>query len=54
MNDKIEDLTVNHGTAKDIRKQAIEDGMITMTQDGILRAMEGATTIEEVFRVTIE
>lgn len=36
----------------DIEKQAIEDGMITMAQDGILKAADGMTTLSEVFRVT--
>ena len=36
----------------EIEKKAIENGMITMVQDGILKALEGITAIEEVFRVT--
>lgn len=35
----------------DIATAAIEDGMITMTQDGILKAVEGITSMEEVWRV---
>lgn len=34
-----------------IEKKAIEDGMITMLQDGVLKAISGVTTIEEVYRV---
>ena len=34
-----------------LEKQAVEDGMLTMLQDGLLKAINGETTIEEVFRV---
>ncbi len=33
----------------DIEKQAVENGMITMLQDGLLKAADGLTSIEEVF-----
>lgn len=39
-------------TAKDIERKAVEDGrMLTMLQDGILKALEGKTSLEEVYRV---
>ena len=31
---------------------AIEQGMVNMAQDGLLKAIDGMTTPEEVFRVT--
>jgi type II secretory ATPase GspE/PulE/Tfp pilus assembly ATPase PilB-like protein len=34
-----------------IEQKAVEDGMTTMLQDGVLKAIAGTTTIEEVFRV---
>ena len=34
-----------------LEKRAIEDGMITMLQDGILKVIAGKTTLEEVYRV---
>lgn len=34
-----------------LQEQAIRDGMITMMQDGIIKALDGVTTLEEVFRV---
>jgi type IV pilus assembly protein PilB len=37
--------------AKDIENQAKKEGLITMKQDGYLKALEGLTTIEEVLRV---
>jgi len=36
----------------DITKAALENGMITMAQDGILKSIEGITSLEEVWRVT--
>ena len=41
-------------TAEDIKNYAAENGMITMLQDGIVKAKNGITTIEEVLRVTRE
>jgi len=35
-----------------IEDLAIKNGMITMAQDGILKALQGVTSVEEVFRVT--
>ena len=35
----------------DIEKKAIEDGMVTMVQDGVLKSLDGLTSLEEVFRV---
>jgi len=36
----------------DIRDTAINNGMVTMVQDGLLKAFEGVTSVEEVFRVS--
>ncbi len=44
----IEKLVVNHATTLEVHKKAIEEGMITMRQDGYFKALEGITTIEEV------
>jgi type IV pilus assembly protein PilB len=54
VNDAIEKLIHEQATTSEIRKQAIADGMLTMAQDGILKAILGVTDIEEVFRVTEE
>jgi type IV pilus assembly protein PilB len=36
----------------EIRKIATEHGTVTMVQDGLLKALDGFTSVEEVFRVT--
>jgi len=51
VSEKISQLIMEHRTATTIEKQAIDEGMLTMTQDGFLKALEGITTIEEVLRV---
>jgi len=35
----------------EIEKVAVSEGMITMLQDGLLKALKGETSVEEVFRV---
>lgn len=50
----IHELMINATTESEIMTTALEDGMITMTQDGILKAVEGITSLEEVWRVTGE
>ncbi len=52
--EKIGRLTMERAAAVTIEKQAIEEGMITMKQDGYLKVLEGITTIEEVLRVAQE
>ena len=51
MNDKIKQLTVDNAPSFKILQQAVEDGMITMLQDGILKVLEGLTSLEEIYRV---
>ncbi len=51
MDDKIKQLTIDKAPSFKILQQAIEDGMITMLQDGILKALDGITSLEEVYRV---
>lgn len=36
----------------EIKQIAIQQGMVTMTQDGLLKAVDGVTTMEEVIRIT--
>ena len=52
--EKIGRLAIARESAESIQKQAEEEGMITMKQDGYLKALDGITTIEEVLRVAQE
>jgi len=49
--EKISRLILERAPAIDIEKQACEEGMITMKQDGYLKVLEQVTTLEEVLRV---
>jgi len=52
INETIENLILEMAGESEIAKAALEDGMITMTQDGILKVTEGVTSMDEVWRVT--
>ena len=50
----VQKLITANATSNDIQTEAIEEGMLTMQTDGIVKALRGITTIEEVLRVTRE
>lgn len=50
----IKELIIRGATTEDIEDQARKDGMLTMLEDGIFKAAQGLTTIEEVLRVVSE
>ncbi len=50
--EEIRELIVKRSTSGEIQRKAVEQGMITMRQDGYLKALQGLTTLEEVNRVT--
>jgi type IV pilus assembly protein PilB len=52
VNTDIQKLIVDRATSSEIQRLAVSQGMITMRQDGYLKALSGITTIEEVNRVT--
>lgn len=52
--EKIGRLVLERSPASQIEKQAKEEGMVTLKQDGYLKALEGITTMEEVLRVAQE
>jgi len=54
MSDSIRSLIMRHASAGDLRAAAIKEGMETMFENGLRKAMAGTTTIEEVLRVTRE
>ena len=48
---EISKLIGSRASMEEIQDVAVKEGMITMKQDGYLKALEGTTTIEEVLRV---
>ncbi|MBT7008691.1 MAG: hypothetical protein HN964_04835, partial [Candidatus Jacksonbacteria bacterium] len=53
VNDDVE-AVINSADLSEATMKAVakKQGMVTMVQDGILKALEGITSVEEVFRVT--
>ena len=54
MSDPIRRLIMQKATSGEIHDLAVQEGMRTMYQDGLLKCLQGVTTIEEVLRVTQE
>lgn len=52
--DNTRKLIMGNGTSEQINDKSIEEGMITMQIDGIIKALRGITTFEEVTRITRE
>ena len=52
--ESIKELIVQNATSDKIQAQAQQEGMITMVEDGFVKAAQGITTIEEVLRVIME
>jgi len=52
ISDEIRTMINDMATADDLRAAALENGMITYEQDGIIKAIEGETSLEELQRVT--
>jgi type IV pilus assembly protein PilB len=54
MSPAINELTLIRASSDKIQAQAEKEGMLTMAEDGLFKAAQGLTTIEEVLRVTSE
>ena len=53
INDELRELILIGASAIELRKKAIEDGMITLRESGLQKIRDGVTTIEEVVRETV-
>lgn len=51
ISEKISKLIIEKAVASEIQKVAMEEGMLTMKQDGYVKVLEGITTLDEVVRV---
>ena len=51
MSEEIERLTVERASADVIRTVAVQQGMMTLRDDGLEKARMGITTLDEVARV---
>ena len=54
ISEEIQNLILKRATSSEIQKLAQSQGMITMREDGYLKALAGMTTISEVNRVAAE
>ena len=52
--DPLRSLVMKHANSGELRDEAIREGMVTMYEDGLRKAVRGVTTFEEVVRVTRE
>jgi type IV pilus assembly protein PilB len=49
----IREIIMSGGTSLDIKKKAIEEGMLTLRMSGLEKIRQGITTVEEVLRETV-
>jgi type IV pilus assembly protein PilB len=52
IDDEIHDMILAKTSENDILEKALANGMITMQEDGVIKVLNGITTLEEIFRVT--
>jgi len=50
----IESLVISRSSANEVKQQALREGMCTLRDDGWRKVLLGATTIDEVLRVSEE
>ena len=53
MSESLEQLAVKKAAREDIERQAIEEGMRTLWDDGLTKVASGLTSIEELARVSL-
>ncbi len=53
MSEELRDMVLSGASASDVKRTAIQVGMMTLRQSGLLKLRQGQTTMEEVIRVTM-
>jgi len=54
VSEKVKDLIIREATSDALEDEAKKEGMLTMLEDGFIKAAQGITSIEEILRVTKE
>ena len=54
INDAIRDIILKKGQPREIKAVAVENGMVTLRQSGLIKIKEGVTSVEEVLRETVK
>ena len=52
--DELRELILVGASALELKRKAVDEGMITLRRSGLHKVMEGVTTIEEVARETVK
>ena len=52
VSEAIKELIIKEGTSDQIQEQARKEGMLTMLEDGFVKAAQGRTSLEEILRVS--
>jgi type IV pilus assembly protein PilB len=52
--DELRELILVGASGLELRRKAVEEGMISLRRSGLLKVKEGVTTIEEVARETVK
>jgi len=52
INQRLRELILENASSSRIKEQAVKDGMVTLREDGLLKLIEGTTTLEEVLKET--
>lgn len=53
MSERLRDIILNGGSTDDIRRQAVEEGMLSLRESALRKSLTGMTSLEEVVRVTM-
>jgi len=53
MSERLREIVLNGGSTDDIRRQAVEEGMLSLRESALRKALLGVTSLEEVMRVTM-
>jgi type IV pilus assembly protein PilB len=53
IDDEVREIILSGGSAIELKKKAMENGMITLRRSGLTKIKDGVTTIEEVVRETV-
>ncbi len=53
MSERLREMILTGGSTDDIRRQAVEEGMLSLRESALRKALLGITSIEEVVRVTM-
>jgi type IV pilus assembly protein PilB len=54
ISEELRELILVGASALELKRKAVEEGMITLRRSGLCKVMDGVTTIEEVARETVK